>query len=436
MELREKLNFILRETNPWWKTSPFTVKGYCERDIHPVITKFLSLPQIIALVGLRRTGKTTMMLKVIEEYCPQIPPACILYFSFDDFSGLDLEDLLNAYREIHPEINLDEGRFLFCFDEIQKLHSWTDKIKRLYDRYKNIKILVSGSESLFLRKDIKESLGGRIFEFRVNQLNFMEYLAFSGHQDFAAKPGLYQNEILSALRAYMKINGFPELVGVTDEMVIRKYLKETVVDKILYKDIPQLFGVRNAGVLGEILDLVMFQPGQIIDVTRLSKEFGLSRQAVASYLDYLEKAFLIRKLYNFSRNLRKQKRALKKYYPAIVFAQTIEDKFALCFENTLVWQLDAQFFYRDAYKNEVDIILAGEQKNIMPVEVKTGDVDIKGLKVFMRKNRVAEAVVVTIDKSGQRDGVTLVPFGEYLKTIRERNSPYTPGVYSAQSGQS
>lgn len=421
MELREKLNFILRETNPWWKAGSFTVKGYCERDIYPVITKFLSLPQIIALVGLRRTGKTTMMLKVIEEYCSKIPPANILYFSFDDFSELDLEDLLNAYRGIHPEINLDEGRFLFCFDEIQKLRSWTDKIKRIYDRHNNIKILASGSESLFLRKDIKESLGGRIFEFRVNQLNFMEYLAFSGRRDFLAKPELYQNEILSALHAYMKINGFPELVNVSDEMVIRKYLKETVVDKILYKDIPQLFRVRNTGVLSEILDLIMFQPGQIIDVARLSKELGLSRQAVASYLDYLEKAFLIRKLYNFSRNLRKQKRALKKYYPAIVFAQTIEDKFPFCFENTMVWQLDAQFFYRDAYKNEVDIVLAGEQKDIMPVEVKTGDVDLKGLRVFMQKNGLEESVVVTIDKSGQRDGVTLVPFWKYLKNVRDKN---------------
>ena len=282
--------------------------------------------------------------------------------------------------------------------------------------------MVSGSESLFLRKDIKESLGGRIFEFRVNQLNFVEYLAFSRRQDFLAKPELYQNEILSALRIYMKINGFPELVNVTDEMVIRKYLKETVVDKILYKDIPQLFRVRNTGVLSEILDLIMFQPGQIIDVARLSKELGLSRQAVASYLDYLEKAFLIRKLYNFSRNLRKQKRALKKYYPAIVFAQTVEDKFALCFENILVWQLDAQFFYRDAYKNEVDIVLAGEQKDIMPVEVKTGDVDLKGLRVFMQKNGLEQAVVVTIDKSGQRDGVTLVPFWKYLKNVRDKNA--------------
>jgi predicted AAA+ superfamily ATPase len=420
MELHEKLNFILRETNPWWKADSFTIKGYCERDIHPEIAKFLPLPQIIALVGLRRTGKTTMMLKIIEEHCSHVPPTHILYFSFDDFSELDLEDLLHAYRRIHPDIDLDKRRFLFCFDEIQKLRSWTDKIKRIYDRYKNIKIVVSGSGSLFLRKDIKESLGGRIFEFRVNQLNFMEYLAFSKRRDFLAKPQLYPDEILCALHAYMKTNGFPELVNVSDDMVIREYLKETVVDKILYKDIPQLFGVRNAGVLGEILDLIMFQPGQIIDVARLSKELGLSRQAVASYLDYLEKAFLIRKLYNFSRNLRKQKRALKKYYPAIVFAQTVEDKFALCFENILVWQLDAQFFYRDAYKNEVDIVLVGEQKNILPVEVKTGDVDLKGLKVFMQKNKLEQAAVVTLDKSGQRDGVTLIPFWQCLKNVRDK----------------
>ncbi|MDP2906180.1 MAG: ATP-binding protein [Candidatus Omnitrophota bacterium] len=410
MELRERLQYIFKETNPWWKEADFAVKSYRERKVYAKIEKFLKLPQIIALVGLRRTGKTTLMLKIAESYLRRIPASNVLYFSFDDFSGLDLEDLMAAYKEIFPQIDLRSGEYLFCFDEAQKLDGWQDKLKRLYDTYKNIKIIISGSESLFIRKGIKETLGGRIFEFRVSQLNFSEYLQFIGKQKFIENPLLYKEDLLRQYRFFLKTNGFPELAAVRDNSVIHKYLKESVMDKILFKDIPQLFKVRDPGVLGEILDIIIYSPGQIIDMTKLAKELSLSRQVVSSYLDYLEKAFLIKKLYNFSKNLRKQKRALKKFYPAIVFPEIVEEKFPLCFENHLIWELGAHFFWRDAYKNEVDAVLADKNKKITAVEIKTGEIDLKSVNSFMEKYKLSKGLVITIDKEGMRGNVRLAPF--------------------------
>jgi predicted AAA+ superfamily ATPase len=261
---------------------------------------------------------------------------------------------------------------------------------------------------------MKESLGGRIYEFKVSLLTFKEYLYFSGQEKFLAQMELYKEDIIKAWRHFMKTNGFPELVKTSDEMVIHKYLRETVVDKIVFKDIPQIFAVRNPEVVGEILDLIVFSPGQVIDITKLSKELGLSRQAVSAYLDYLEKSFMIKKVYNFSKGLRKQKRSLKKYYPAIVFPEVVEDKFALCFENSLVWQLEAQFFYRDAYQNEVDIIRVGRRKEIVPIEIKSGDVDLKGLNVFLQKYGLKKGIVITLHKEENRGAIRLVPFYKYL----------------------
>lgn len=414
MEIKEKIKFILKETNSWWKEEHFVVKDYIDRDAFRWIEKFFKFPQLIALVGLRRTGKTTLMLKAVEAYLKRMPPKNILYFSFDDFSLLDVEDILLVYRDIFPEVNLKDERFLFCFDEIQKLDNWQDKIKRLYDMYPNIKIFVSGSESLFIRKEIKETLGGRIFEFKISPLAFKEYLHFTNKEKFIKNTELYKNDLITAYRHFLKTNGFPELVHINDDMMIYKYLKETVVDKILFRDIPQLFGVKNPDIVGEVLDLIVFYPGQIIDVTKLSKELKLSRQAVSAYLDYLEKSFLIRKVYNFSTNLRKQKRALKKYYPAVVFPEIIEEKFALCFESSLVWQLDAQFFYRDVYQNEVDMIIIGGKKEIIPIEIKTGNIDLKGLNYFLRKFKLKSAVVITLDQEGIRENVHIMPFYKYL----------------------
>lgn len=415
METKEKIKLILKETNPWWKEKDFSLKNYSCRSIFLDIEKFLALPQIIALVGLRRTGKTTLMLKIVENFLvTRIEPANILYFSFDDFSQLEIEEILSVYRDIFPEADLRKKKFLFCFDEIQKLNDWQEKIKRLYDTYPNIKIIISGSESLFLRKKIKETLAGRIFEFGIQPLDFKEYLYFIQKEEMIKNPRLYQEEIIKLYKEFLKTNGFPELAGVRDDMIIHKYLKESVIDKILFKDIPRLFKVRNPDILADILDIIVFYPGQIIDAVKLSKEMGLARQVISAYLDYLEKSFLVKKLYNFSKNLRKQKRSLKKYYPAIIFPSLVEDKFPLCFENSLVWQLGAQFFYRDAYKNEVDLVLVDENKKITPLEIKTGRLDFKGLNSFMKKYKTDEAIVLTLDKKESHKQIKVIPFYDFL----------------------
>jgi hypothetical protein len=413
MELRERIKLTLKETNPWWKEKTFIVKDYSWRKILEELERFLSFRQILALVGLRRVGKTTLVLKIIERSLEDISPEHILYFSFDDFSRLDINDLLIAYRELFPEVDLRKGRFLFCFDEIQKLQNWQEKIKRLYDTYPHIKIIVTGSESLFLRKRMKETLAGRIFEFRIAPLNFKEYLYFTKNESLIKNLQLYKEEIAKLYREFLKSNGFPELVGIKDEMIIHKYLRESVVDKILFRDIPYLFKAKNLDLIAEILDIIIFSPGQIIDITKLSKELSLSRQVVSVYLDYLEKSFLIKKVYNFSKSLRREKRALKKYYPAIIFPSSVESNFSLCFENSLIWQLDIQFFYRDAYKNEVDAVITTKDR-ILPLEIKSGKIDLKSLHYFMRKHKVRDAVVITLDREGREGRIKLIPFYKYL----------------------
>ena len=114
METKEKIKLILKETNPWWKEKDFSLKNYSCRSIFLDIEKFLALPQIIALVGLRRTGKTTLMLKIVENFLvTRIEPANILYFSFDDFSQLEIEEILSVYRDIFPEADLRKKNFSF-----------------------------------------------------------------------------------------------------------------------------------------------------------------------------------------------------------------------------------------------------------------------------------------------------------------------------------
>lgn len=103
----------------------------------------------------------------------------------------------------------------------------------MYDTYPNLKIFVSGSENLFIRKKIKETPGGRIYEFPVSLLNFREYLYFTGQEKLIKNMELYQTEIIRSYRHFLKVNGFPKLVNTNEDWIIHKYLKEAVVDKII-----------------------------------------------------------------------------------------------------------------------------------------------------------------------------------------------------------
>jgi len=120
------------------------------------------------------------------------------------------------------------------------------------------------------------------------------------------------------------------LVGIKDKNIIKKYIKESIVEKIIYRDIPKIFKIKDITIIESLLNILMEEPGQIIEISKLAKELKISRQTLSNYLTYLKESFLIRKLYNFSRNRRKVERKLRKYYPTIISVDLLfrEDDFS------------------------------------------------------------------------------------------------------------
>ncbi|CAG0987087.1 MAG: hypothetical protein MPEBLZ_02894 [Candidatus Methanoperedens nitroreducens] len=152
-------------------------------------------------------------------------------------------------------------------------------------------------------------------------------------------------------------------MGIKDKDIIRKYIKESIVEKVIYRDLPQLFQIKDIGVLESLLEIIMEEPGQLIELTDLSKELKVSRHTLSNYFFYLE---------DFKDdNISKSK----------------------AFEWLVVTRLNAEFFWRDPYKNEVDVIIA--QNNPIPLEIKYGKIDTTGLIVFMRKFKVNEGYIIS-----------------------------------------
>lgn len=412
-----RIKDVLLELNPWWKRE-FGVE-FKEREVYGQVRKYMALRQMIALTGLRRVGKTTLMLKTAEDALKGgVDSKNIVYFSFDEFRGVEVREIMREYEGLMGK-DLRQGKILLLLDEVQKLGDWENQLKGVYDTYgKNIKIVISGSESLFIRRKSRETLAGRLFEFKVEPLSFKEFLLF---KEACFEPvGLYEKELTRLFDEFTLTLGFPELVNVKDKDVIRKYVRESIVEKVVYRDIPGLFRIKDTAVVESLLNVIMEEPGQLIELSGLAKELKVSRQTISTYFRYLEESFLVRKLYNYSRSRRKTERKLKKYYPTVISPDLlfrVDDlSKSRVFEWLMVNQLKAEFFWRDPYKNEVDIVLAN--KETTPIEVKYGRTDFKGLTAFMKKFKVKEGYVISPGREATQKingkNISVVPAYKFL----------------------
>lgn len=412
---------MLKEFNPWWDNN-FKLE-FKEREIYNQIQKFIPLRQIIAFTGLRRVGKTTIMLKIVEDAIKKrFEPRNIIYFSFDEFKEIEIREIIKVYEEM-MEKDLKTADYLFLFDEIQKLNNWEEQLKTIYDLSKNFKIIVSGSESLFIKKKSRETLAGRIFEFKIESLSFNEFLVF---KNITFKPiGLYEKELIKLFQEFILTQGFPELISIKDKEIIKKYIKENIIEKIIYRDFAKLFKIREISIVDSLLNIFLEEPGQLIGISKLAEELKISRQTLSNYLSYLEESFLIRKLYNFSKNRRKVERKLKKYYPTIIFPELAfrDDELSKSkvFEWLIVNQLKAEFFWRDPFKNEVDIVLF--DKNPTPVEIKYGKIEFDGIIAFMKKFNVNKGCIISFNKEEKKEidkkTIEIIPAFKFLLKSKE-----------------
>jgi uncharacterized protein len=408
----------LEQFNEWW------IKGDVDKDLtleykrelYYELEKALASKFIFAIVGLRRTGKTTIMYQLIQHLLDKdVNEENILFFSFDE-SVKDLDEVIETYREIH-NVDFRKEKFFMFFDEIQKCPDWENQVKKYYDLYPKLKIILSGSESLFIRKKNKETLAGRVFEFMLEGLNFREYL---GLKKIKKENFKYESVIQPLLLKYVRSGSFPETVSELSEKDFREYIRSLVVDKIVYRDIPVLYNIEDPNFLIVLLELISKNPGMYIDYQSLAKQYNKDRRIVKKYLEYLEQSFLIKILGNYrkgSAGLRKLKRAYPSNNAFIkLFNFSIDETFfGKMVENLCINQLNAKYFWKNGH--EIDVV-----DGDIPVEIKyksdIGKNNLKGIREFMKKFNKKNAVVITknIEKISKiKEGkIKFIPLWKWL----------------------
>ena len=422
----------LYDFNPWWKTSsvPKDQAGK-KREIFDEILSFLDYRQMIILFGLRRAGKTTLMYQLIDHLLKKggVEPFRILYFSFDE-QAYSLSKLLEIYQQDILRQGLDKQARTYLFlDEVQKLDDWFNKVKIIYDRYPNVKMILSGSAALILKKGIKESLAGRFFEFCIEPFSFDEFIAFKDIQIDKAREGLYQTEIIALFEDYLKKGGFIEAIDF-DDFALKKYFRESLLERVIFKDIPQAFAINRPQLLFRLLQIIASIPGMYLDYRNLGNDLKVDQRTISNYVSYLGYSLLVTKLYNFSSNRLTSEKKLKRIYLSNAgFVSALrpgEPDYHPLLEGYFANLLKAQFFYRSPQKEEVDLVIESEHK-VLPVEIKIREKirmkDLKPLTKFMKHFKCEEAVVISknedrIEKT-ENLKVTILPYWRYWSIVSE-----------------
>lgn len=338
------LSEILAQNKHWKNDRSFFEHQKHKRKLFFELLKYLPERQIISVVGLRRTGKTILLKQLIQHIIEKdgIKPNNILFISFDEVlvtSKLALKEYLDTFLEKILEKGFNDKIYIFL-DEIQYIDKWQHILKRYYDTHQNIKFIISGSSSLFLKKKTTESLAGRIYEFKLQPLSFEEFLELAGanpdllgeYQKFSLSAGKLtaehsQNEydlflarsgnvLKEYFEEYLLYYQFPEMVLQKDKDKIRKYISESVYKKAIEYDIPKLFGVEKIDELKFLFQILVNENSSLVEFKTISSEAGIEESTLKKYISYFQESFLVDLLYNHSKSFRKSKRLQKKGYIA------------------------------------------------------------------------------------------------------------------------
>lgn len=298
--------------NPWWSSRRIAQRFEAmERRVYfgpfsELVTKW-DINRAVILLGPRRVGKTVMTHHLISKLIKDgIKAKSIMYVSIDTptYTGQSLQFFVDLHARV-MKLKSTERRVVI-FDEIQYLSDWERHLKTLVDKNPHIRFVASGSAAAALRLASVESGAGRFTDFMLPPLTFEEYLLFTGKTGLAGQiddstpgprpfPRSHNIEKLNKeFVSYINYGGYPEAV-VSEEIRLdaARYIKNDIIDKVLLRDLPQLYGITNIQELNNLFTSLAYQTGNEISLESLASNSGISKPTITRYIEYLEAAFLI-----------------------------------------------------------------------------------------------------------------------------------------------
>jgi len=415
----------IRKWNPWWAESESIEKlSGLERYVTADINKTLKLKQIKDIIGVRRSGKTTILyqiIKNIEEKGEKSKNIVFLNFDDTEINSASFEEIIKAIEKINPET-----RYLFL-DEIQQKNGWERWIRTLYDTNKFVKIFISGSSASLLTKDVGRVLTGRHITFTIFPFSFREYLLFIGWKDFSKDYLEYnKNKILHHLMKYIDGGGFPEVIGKNE--FERKITLTNIYNDILARDISARHNV-SYDITRKISYHMLSNNSKEFSFRSIANAVDASVETVETHLEYLKESFIILTLNIFSYKTKIQFKQNKKSYcidtglrNAVSFK--FSEDFGRLAENIVLLEILRKgkevFFWKNKNQQEVDFVIKDGLKAIQLIQVCW---DVKNEKT---KKREIEGLLSAMENFNLKSGIILTEDYEELENYNQKEIRYVP----------
>ena len=354
------------------------------------------------IIGPRQVGKTTVVKQVLKSLENEIP---YILFSADNVLNTNNEWISDCWDTARVKLKHGSSKdFILVIDEIQKLLTWSEVVKKEWDNDSfndiNLKVILLGSSRVLLMKGLAESLAGRFETIRMTHWSYTEMRDAFG----------------MTLDEYIYYGGYPGAESlIKDSDRWNNYIRETMIDATINKDILYDVAINKPALLRQTFELGAYYSGQIVSLTKIigSLQDAGNTTTLSGYMNLLKDSGLLSGIQKFSIDKARQRASIPKFqvfnsalrnvYSGYTFSEAIQNPkvWGHLFESAIGAHLISRaftdnyevYYWRDG-NLEVDYILKKDNK-IVAIEVKSNnDSTNKGLSVFRERYRPHTAFVV------------------------------------------
>ncbi len=373
----------------------------------------INLNKIITLIGGRRSGKTFVLFQIINSLLKnRVKKQNILFINFDDerLEGIEPDVIIQAYRELYPEVELSQ--VYFFFDEVQALKNWEKFVFRLYELYKP-KIFLTGSNSRLLAMEVATQLRGRTLVYEIYPLSFGEFLKFKNIPTNFYSP-VARSRIKKAFEDFLLFGSFPEIIDFPQDLKIQTL--QNYFNTIIYRDIIERYNVENQTALRYFTKRLIANLGKPSSINKIfnelkSQNIKISKNSLYDFSQYLQDVFFAFPVSKAQLSEKKTLQGQKKYYfldNGLINALTplFINNYGLLLENIVYLTLRRQglpvYFWKNSY--EIDFMVFPDDNKPILIQVSydisansTYEREIKALLMAGKKFNTNRLLLITPD---------------------------------------
>lgn len=415
---------ILLEDNKHWNNTK-AYEHFIEREVLEKATSYLNAKQIIALIGARRVGKSTLAKLMIKELLKTIEAKNIFFINLEKPEFIPykkdasyLNEIFESYIKLaNPDLN---KKIYFFIDEIQIFQNWEIFIKSKYEN-SNIKFIITGSNSSLLTNDFATVLTGRVLKLSIHSFSFTEFLSY---KNIAHSTRLEQVSnkinISRAKDEYLKWGGYYDVISNDDEMIKKETLKN-IAEDIIFKDIVPRYSIKNSSQIKDLFYYVSSNATTILNYTSLSKKIGIDAKTIKEYINYFEDNFLIHTISSYHTKITQQIKSAKKLYLSdngfLNLGINRSSNNGAILENEVFINLNKRCeettYIKDKYEIDFRCDDTLFQVSYKMDDEKTRQRELRVFKAFDKENSYKHRVV-TYDETNSLENIEIVSFEDFV----------------------